>query len=196
MRTSSLLCASALILAACGSNDETAPPPAEAVATNSVAPGPTPTMGTPAAPTDALGYIAKAGAGDMWEIESSKALLAKSKNEAVRKFAEMMIDQHGKSTAKIEAAAAGANIAMPAPTLDAAQRTMLDEIKQADTPDIDALYVRHQRAAHEAALALHKGYGESGDTESLKTAANEIVPVIEAHRAELDKLDARNDDQP
>jgi putative membrane protein len=192
MKTSSLLCASALMLAACGSNEEAATPPAEIAATDTVAPRPAPTTGTPAAPTDAPGYIAKAGAGDMWEIESSQALLAKSKDEAVRKFAEMMIDQHEKSTAKIKAAAGAANIAVTAPTLDAVQRTMLDEIKQADAAGIDAVYLRHQRAAHAAALALHTGYGDSGDTESLKQAAREIVPVIQAHRAELDKLDARS----
>ena len=41
-----------------------------------------------AAPTDAAGYIAQAGAGDLFEIESSKVALEKSQTKAVREDAE------------------------------------------------------------------------------------------------------------
>jgi putative membrane protein len=188
-----MLGASALLLAGCGESGDTSAPPADsatdtAATDTAVAPTAPPQAATPATPTDAPTYIAKAGAGDMWEIESSKALLAKSGNAEVKKFAQMMIDQHGQSTAKIKAAATAAKIEVPAPKLDPDQQRMLDEIKQADAAGIDAVYLRHQRAAHDAALALHKAYGEGGDTESLKKAANEIVPVVETHRSHLGKL--------
>lgn len=100
----------------------------------------------------------------------------------------MMIDHHSQSTQKVTTAAAAARVAATAPSLDANQRRMLDEIKAADAAAIDAVYIRHQRGAHDAALALHRGYAERGDTESLKRAAREIVPVVETHRAELGKL--------
>lgn len=146
-----------------------------------------PTKPAPA-PTDASTYVAKAGASDLWEIESSKALLAKSGNAEVRKFAQMMIDQHGQSTVKIKTAAAAAKIQVAPPKLDANQQKMLDEIKQADAAAIDALYIRHQRTAHNKALALHKAYGANGDKDALKKTANEIVSVVEMHRSHLDKL--------
>src|SRR3546814_9222980 len=84
---------------------------------------------TAAAPTDAASYVAKAGAGDMWEIESSKALRAKSQRDDVKAFAQMMIDNHGESTAKVKAAADAASITVPPPALDPEQQRMLDEIK-------------------------------------------------------------------
>jgi putative membrane protein len=37
---------------------------------------------------------------------------------------------------------------------------------------------------------LHRTYATSGDTDSLKKAAGEIVPVVEKHIAELQKLAA------
>jgi len=179
-----------LALAGCGETAEESAPP-----TNSPTAAAPASVGTPGAPMAApataaqsAAYVAKAGAGDLWEIESSKALLAKSDNSEVRKFAQMMIDQHGQSTAKTKAAAAAAKVDVAAPQLDPAQQTMLDEIKQADAGAIDAIYLRHQRAAHDAALALHRAYSEDGDTESLKTAAREIVTVVEMHRSRLDKL--------
>ncbi len=143
-------------------------------------------VAAPAAST--ADYIAKAGAGDLWEIESSRALLAKSKDAKVRAFAEMMIDHHGKSTAKVKAAAATAGVDVPAPKLEAEQETMLADIKAADAAAIDKIYLAHQKTAHETALALHQAYAASGEAPALKQAAAEIVPVVEAHRAELGKL--------
>ncbi len=60
----------------------------------------------------------------------------------------------------------------------------------ADAATIDGVYLRHQKTAHDAALALHRAYSTTGDTDSLKKAAGEIVPVVETHIAELQKLSA------
>ena len=64
------------------------------------------------------------------------------------------------------------------------------ELARTTETDVDAVYLRNQRAAHDAALALHRTYSTSGDTDSLKKAAGEIVPVVEQHIAELGKLTA------
>ncbi|HET6526876.1 DUF4142 domain-containing protein [Sphingopyxis sp.] len=180
----------ALLLAGCGEGADTTAPPENSATTDTMAApvDAAPAAATPAAPTDAATYVTKAGAGDMWEIESSKALLAKSGKADVKTFAQMMVDQHGQSTAKIKAAASSANIEVPAPKLDADQQKMLDEIRNADAAAIDAIYLAHQRAAHDSALALHRAYATNGDTEALKKAAGEIAPVVEKHIAELDKL--------
>lgn len=183
----SLLSAAAL-LSACGNNDDRAAPDKETAESAATEAAPTAPIAAPGAPTDAPGYIAKAGAGDLWEIESSEALLAKSARPDVKKFAEMMIDHHGKSTAKVKAAAAAASITVSPPVLDAAQQASLREIKDADAATIDSIYLRHQQAVHDAALALHRAYATNGDTANLKTAASEIVPVVEEHIAELGKL--------
>lgn len=181
-----ILLAATAMLAACNSPEtETTPVAADTAAIDTAMEAP-----APGAPTDASGYVAKAGAGDMWEIESSRALLAKSKRADVKAFAQMMIDNHGKSTAKIKAAAGSASIEATPPTLDPDQQKMLDEIKNADAATIDGIYLRHQKTAHDAALALHRAYATNGDTDGLKKAAGEIVPVIETHIAELQKLSA------
>lgn len=181
----------ALVLAACSGADDKAPAENATVADATVPETDVPPLTeAPTTPVDAAGYIAKAGAGDMWEIESSKALLAKSTNAEVKAFAQMMIDHHSKSTAKVKAAAAEAKVTVTPPKLDAGQQKMLDDIKAADAAGIDAIYLANQKSAHDAALAFHQAYATNGDTESLKKAAGEIVPVVEAHRTELAKLTA------
>lgn len=186
-----LLSTTALLLAACGGNGDTASQRADTASPNAAPP--TAAELPPAAEstaTEATVYVARAGAGDLWEIESSRALLAKSNNDDVRKFAQMMIDQHGQSTAKIKAAAQSAGVNVAAPELNANQQRMLDEIRQADATSIDAVYLGHQRSAHADALALHRAYAAGGDIAGLKPAAAEIARIVEMHRRELDKLDA------
>lgn len=140
--------------------------------------------------TDASTYLAKAGAGDMFEIESSKAIAAKTANADIKAFANMMIAQHGQSTAKLKAAAAAAKLSVATPALDAAQQAALDKIKSATGTGADQAYLDAQRTAHDDALALHKGYADKGDTPQLKAAAGEIAPVVEHHIAALAKLSA------
>ncbi len=179
----------AAIVAGCGGPETRDEEQAAASAdTAVVAPEPGPAAATPAQAVSTADYVAQAGAGDLWEIESSKALLAKSKDAKVRAFAEMMIDNHGKSTAKVKAAAASAGVEAPAPKLAPDQEKMLADIKAADAAGIDKIYLDHQKTAHGAALALHQSYAASGEAVQLKQAAAEIVPVVEAHRAELGKL--------
>lgn len=193
MKTLPLLGA-ALLLAACGANetaDNSADDTADATSTTTMADAGginATTQEMPNRPTDAAGYVAMAGAGDMWEIESSKAFLAKSDNAELKKFAQMMVDNHTQSTEKIKAAAKTANVTLPAPKLDADQQRMLDEIRTADAASVDAVYMRHQATAHQKALELHQGYAANGDNDALKKVAGEIAPVVQKHITELRQM--------
>lgn len=150
-------------------NDAMAPPTAEAT-------------------INAASYLAKAGAGDLFEIESSKAVLAKTSNADVKMFANMMVDNHSKSTEKLKAAAKADGVSVSPPKLDPSQQSMLDEIKSTQADRVDAIYKAHQAQAHQAALALQQGYAADGDKPALKKAATEIIPVIQKHIEALGKL--------
>jgi putative membrane protein len=181
-------------LAACSgppASNETASPDANEIGSGNMASSSMNNAMTPPvadAPTDAADYLAKAGAGDLFEIQSSNAVLAKTGNAAVKMFANMMIDHHTKSTEKLTAAAKADGVPVSPPALDPLQQSMLDEIKAASADKIDAVYKTHQAKAHNAALALHRGYAAQGDKPALKRAAGEIVPVVQKHIEELGKL--------
>ena len=92
MRSFFLFTASALLLAGCnGSNTSDNQVGANAISANSASEmADRGVIADPVAtPTDASGYLARAGAGDMFEIESSKALLEKSKDAKLRDFAQI-----------------------------------------------------------------------------------------------------------
>lgn len=126
-------------------------------------------------------YVTKAGAGDLFEKTSSQLILRTTKDAKVRSFATMMVQDHGKSTAMVKAAAAKSKVKLAPPQMTPAQQARIAALTKAMGDARDRLYWEQQKAAHAEALALHQGYAASGTSEPLKTAAAKIVPVVKHH---------------
>lgn len=141
-----------------------------------------------AAPMSAASYVAKAGAGDKFEIESSKLVLAETTNDKIKSFAQMMVDDHTKSTADVVAAAKADGMTPGPAKLMPNQTAMLAKLKTATGAKRDAMYEKQQLAAHQQALGVQKAYAASGTKPHLKAAATAIVPVVEQHITELKSM--------
>jgi putative membrane protein len=139
--------------------------------------------------TMAMEYVGMAGAGDLYEIESSRLALEKSASDEVKTFAQMMIDNHTATTAEVKAAAEAAGLTPPAPALSPTQQTMLDNLRNLAAEEFDRAYLGQQANAHQTALNLHRTYAEAGDTEQLREVAAAAVPIIERHIAELEGME-------
>ena len=133
-----------------------------------------------AAPTTAPAYVALAGAGDMFEIQSSQVALQKAQNPDVRRFAQMMVDHHSMTSRDLMDAATRAGVPPPPPTLppDKAQRVAA---LQNATSGFDGMYMREQVMAHQEALAVHRGYSRQGDNSILRGAASKTAPIVRRH---------------
>lgn len=127
-------------------------------------------------------YVMKAGASDMFEIESSK-LVTDSADPKVAQFANMMITDHTKSTSDVMAAAQADGVMAPPPMLTPKQKAMINSLKRTNGAKRDLLYKKDQIAAHQETLMFQKEYAMSGDKPNLKMAAGNIVPVVQSHLA-------------
>jgi putative membrane protein len=146
--------------------------------------------------TRAETYVPAAAMGDMYEIESAKIALQRSKTPAVRAMAETIIKDHTAMSDAMKAALPKANVAVtPAPALDERRQGMIDNLKAASDDNFDLAYLHQQLAAHTEALTLHREYAGAGDNEVLKAVASSAVPKIEHHLGMVrdaggDKLEA------
>jgi putative membrane protein len=147
--------------------------------------------GSQSAPREAAAYVAKAGASDLYEIQSSQLAQQKASSDAVRTFAQMMIEHHTATTQQVTAAARSAGLNPPPPTLEPKQRAMLDQLNRLEGTEFDAAYLRQQRTAHEEALALHSNYAKSGDHQALRDTATKAVPIIQRHIQQLQSMPSR-----
>lgn len=132
-----------------------------------------------AMPTPA--YVRAAGAGDLYERQSSQIVLQSTRDPRVRGFAQMMLRDHMNSTAKIKTAARQSGVPVKPPMLMPRQAQMISELRMARGADRDAAYVRQQKMAHEEALATHRDYASTGTARPLRRTAAAIVPVVEHH---------------
>jgi len=175
MRKLAILFGGAALLAACAHN---APPPA--VATAAVDPN---------NPLMAPGYIAMAGSGDQFEIQSGQLALQMSQNPAVRNIANMLIADHTRSTQMVMAAAQSAGINAPPPMIMPQHQALLDQERAAGSgAAFDMAFQQIQIQAHQQALTLHQNYATSGDVPALRTVAGQIVPVVQMHLNALQSL--------
>lgn len=132
-------------------------------------------------------YLMKAGASDMFEIESAKVVMD-SNNPKIHNFAQSMITDHTDSTEKVKAAAMQAGLHPMPPHLTPKQEHDLAALRAADGPTRDALYIRQQKMAHSDALMVQSGYASGGSVKPLRMAASEIVPVVKHHIAMLQMM--------
>lgn len=176
----------ALALAACDKPAVVTTEPADDMAVTT-----TPAeSGVPAAAAvvDTADYLARAAAGDRFEIDSSKAILEKTGNADVKAFANMMIADHQKSSDELKAAARKAGLDVPPASLDPDQQGQIDAIRKTSGADADRVYLNAQRTAHAMALSLHTDYAANGTVPDLKATAGRIATVVQQHSNKLSTI--------
>ena len=126
-------------------------------------------------------YVMTAGASDLYETQSSQIVLETTADPKIKAFAQMMVRDHGKSTAQVKAAAARSKVTVAPPMLMPLQAELIAELRAESGPARDGTYVAQQKAAHNQALAVQKAYAMGGTAPALKSAAAGIVPVVQHH---------------
>jgi putative membrane protein len=133
-------------------------------------------------PPSAQGFAQAMAMSDMYEITAGKLALEKAEMGATREFAQMMVDDHTKSSQALKDAAGSGNqtFNMPA-SLDTQRQAQLDILERLDGADFDREYLSQQMAAHREALTLLKAYAGNGDVAELRQFAQRTIPTIQKH---------------
>lgn len=180
-RTFILAAASAAALSACDTMNDPfgAPPPPPP-------PGPYGPQGMDSGvAVNAALYVDMAASGDMYERESARLALQRSTDPRHREFAQVLLRDHGGTTAQLVAAARAAGIAPPA-RMQPMHVQMLDELRTSTS--FDATFHQQQVRAHQMALDLHESYARRGDRDGLRAVASTIVPVIRMHLEQMEQM--------
>nr|WP_184092070.1 DUF4142 domain-containing protein [Sphingomonas xinjiangensis] len=135
-----------------------------------------------AAPSGAQTFANVAAASDAFEIETSRLALANGSSEAVKSFANKMIEAHTASTAKLKTATGSSTPAItPDPMLNAEQQQKLAELKALNGSALDQAYKAEQAAGHQKTLDALKAYSANGEDAQLKAFAAGMIPIVTAH---------------
>ena len=131
-------------------------------------------------------YIPNAAMGDMYEIMAADIAAQRSQNADLKALAAMIKTDH---TAASNAMKAMLPAGTAAPTaLDERRQGLIDNLRSASAANFDAAWLDQQIAAHNEALTLHRGF--SNQDSPLAAHARSVVPKIEAHLREAERIKA------
>lgn len=125
---------------------------------------------------------------NLFEIQSSQAILTKSNSAAVKAYAQQMIDHHTAAQAQVVTVAAPRGVMLPAmlpPDLQL-KVTALNELPA--SASVDQAYLKEQVLGHQLALSILQNQQTAGKDAGVTALATDQVPVVTQHLQEAQAL--------
>lgn len=133
-------------------------------------------------------FVNTASIANEFEIESSQLALKKSQSDDVKKFAQLMIDDHTKTADKMKDALAASKAKPPTDNMDSKHEKLLDKLQSASNDNFDQQYISMQTDAHKEAVKLFGNYSRNGKDAALKDFASETLPTLKQHLEHVEQL--------
>lgn len=129
--------------------------------------------------TDRL-FARLAATGGKAEVELGQLAQSKAADAAVKEFARMMVQDHGKANDKLMELAKAADIPLPA-ELDPDHRMLREKLERLSGEDFDIAYILAQIEDHQKTALLLEWEIGSGQDGPLQKFASETLPTVMGH---------------
>lgn len=139
-----------------------------------------PTSGTPTAKSSDATFVTKAAKGSMMEVELGKLAAQKGSSDEVKKFGQMMADDHGKAGDELKSIAQSKNISWPT-TMDAKAKAMQDKLSKLSGAAFDRAYMQAMVSDHRKDVNEFQVEARSGKDSDVKAWAAKTLPTLEGH---------------
>ena len=125
-------------------------------------------------------FAMKAAQANMAEVELGKLALQKTMSDDVKKFAQMMVDDHSKALDELKGVAGTKNITLPT-AIDAEHKKLSDRLSKLSGAGFDREYMQAMVDGHKKVAADLRKESQSGTDADLKAWASKTLPTVEAH---------------
>jgi putative membrane protein len=139
-----------------------------------------PSSSAAAGATSDAAFVTKIAEVGMAEVELGKLALQKTQRDDVKKFAQQMVDDHGKAGDELKALAMRKNITWPA-DLDAEHKALRDRLSKLSGAAFDQAYMQAMVDGHRKVAAQFRTETQSGSDAEVKAWAAKTLPTIDAH---------------
>jgi putative membrane protein len=125
-------------------------------------------------------FAVKAADGGMLEVELGKLAQTNAASPEVKKFAQMMVDEHTKANDELKTVAAQKNITLPAAMGEKCQKKYND-LAEKKGKDFDKDYISLMVSDHKDVVDEFEKEAEKGNDPELKAWAGEKLPTLRHH---------------
>lgn len=138
-------------------------------------------------------FVANASRGDVYEIEAGRIAQQRARSPELRQLAERMVRDHTDSSTRLMAALQRHGdrelLDEVQGGLDAHRRNMLDHLREARADEFDSVYLAQQKLAHRETMTLFEGFDSSDEHPELVEYARAMLPVLNEHRAMVERIE-------
>lgn len=125
-------------------------------------------------------FIRSAAIGGRSEVELAQLAQQKGSSDAVKSFARLMAEDHGKANRQLSDIANTASVPLPR-ELDQEHRTARADLEKLSGTQFDLAYMRAQTVDHQATAQLLSYIIGSGQDPQLKQYAANTLPIVLQH---------------
>lgn len=124
---------------------------------------------------------------DMAEVQAGKLGASKASSDEVKKFAQHMVDDHGKHLNELRSMAKTKGIKLPSAP-DKKHQDAMKKLESASGADFDRQFMTMMVKDHQDALKLVQDTAKNAKDADLKADAEKTSKVIQGHLDEAKKL--------
>ena len=126
---------------------------------------------------------------DLAEVQAGKLAASKASSAEVKKFAQHMVDDHGKHLSEARAMAKTKGLQLPSAPAKKHQQAM-KKLESASGAEFDKVFMQQMVKDHEDGLKLVQNTAKNAKDPQLKADAEKTAPVIEKHLEEAKRIAA------
>jgi putative membrane protein len=126
---------------------------------------------------------------DLAEVQAGKLGVSKASSPEVKKFAQSMVDDHGKHLSELRTMAKTKGMELPSAPAKKHQEA-LKKLQSASGAEFDKLFMTQMVKDHEDALKLVQDTAKNAKDAELKADAEKTAPVIQKHLEEAKRIAA------
>jgi putative membrane protein len=127
-----------------------------------------------------LKYFRELAQGNMAEVETGKLAQKKAASDDVRKFAQQMVEDHGRMLEEQQDLAKKKGVQMPK-SLTREHQAQLKKLEKASGDQFDRAYMSDMVKDHEKDLKLVQQAAKNAKDPDFKAAVEKAAPVIDKH---------------
>ena len=143
---------------------------AQSAATKSAAPG----------VSAAHRFMEKAAQANLAEVELGRLATEKGQSDAVKKYGQHMVDDHGKANKELQELARQEGATLPTYT-DKAHQAAKARLEKLSGEAFDKAYAQQMVKDHQLAVGLFRAQARSGRDPEVKAWAEKMLPNLEEH---------------
>jgi putative membrane protein len=125
-------------------------------------------------------FLKDAALGGMMEVELGKLAVKKASSDAVKQFAQKMVDDHTKANEELKQIASQANIGVP-DSLDSKHQSRIDKLSKLSGTEFDRAYIKDQLKDRQQDVKEFQNEAENSNHEEVKNFASKTLPTLQEH---------------